>query len=210
MTRLLFLLPLLTLFGGCSWLRSNPVVSPPSFSSFNSPALQDVHRIAILPAWRGTGVGDATSAFDQAIGRSFRSLGAFEVVRGDAQLRDRHFPDPLGRGLVDPEALRAFRQATGVDAVLLARVDQFRSYDPVALGGTAHLVSCRDGQTLWSATGEWDGNTAAVQDDLRSWWWYNVGDANRRIAGWRTALSSPRLFARYVTDRMAASVDARG
>ena len=45
-----------------------------------------------------------------------------------------------------------------------------------------------------------------VPEDLRAWHRDHVGEGNGPLAGWKSALSSPALFSRYVTDRLAGTV----
>ena len=51
-----------------------------------------------------------------------------------------------------------------------------------------------------------DAGRKQIQDDLRLWYRDSAGGANASVSEWRSALQSPRLFARYVSDRLAASV----
>ena len=95
-----------------------------------------------------------------------------------------------------------------IDAVLIGRIEQLDSYDPVSLALEAVLVDCSDGTVLWTASGHFDARRADVQDDVRAWHRAAVGEAQQGIAGWRATLSSPALFARYVCDRLAHSVRA--
>jgi hypothetical protein len=190
----------------CSRRDAARSYDPRHFSTFIDPGLDPVRRIAVLPGERGAAVGRSAATLDEVLPRSFRELARFEVVTLDEETRRRFFGHAsLASASVDPDGLRRLRAEYRVDAVLLCRVEQFQSYDPISIGLVAHLVDCRDGGVLWSVTGQWDGNVALIQEDVRDWWDDRIGDDHLRLGGWRTALSTPSLFARYVSDRVAGS-----
>jgi hypothetical protein len=177
------------------------------FSSQSSAKVGDVRRIAILPLSLGHDVGRSAQAIDRALAASLRELDRFEVVAVPVDQRDELLArDPvLANGISSAELLR-LRDALQVDAVLVGRVDQYQGYDPIALGLTAHLVSCVDGSVLWSATGNFDGSRGDIQADIERWHHGAIGEATASIAGWRATLASPSLFCRYVGDRLARTV----
>ena len=92
------------------------------------------------------------------------------------------------------------------DAVLLGRIEDWHSYDPIAIGLQASLVSCRDGRVLWPAGGHFDGKTKSVQQAVEQWYYRTIGKEQRNISNWRTTLISPRMFLRFVSDQLV--VDA--
>lgn len=178
-----------------------------SFPCYFHPGIAGVQRIAVCPLHRAKGVGNAATAVDRGMPASWRELGLFEVINLTAAERDALMPeDALHLGRVPPDALRGFRDAFRVDAVLIGRIEQLESYDPVSVALEAALIDCGDGTVLWTASGHFDSRRAEVQDDVRAWHGATVGDAQQSIAGWRITLSSPGLFSRYVCDRLAHSV----
>ncbi len=192
---------------GCH--RDEPTPVPGEFSYRVEPEIMEVRRIGVMPAFLAPDVGRSAGAIDTSIGRSWRELAMFEVISLENTPGREYFQgDPLAKADVPAESLRRLRADHMIDAVLLIRVEHFQGYDPVALGITGHLVSCHDGQTLWSATGEWDSTLDAVQDDVRDWWSERMGAGHDRLGGWRLALTTPTYFARYVNDRLAESVRA--
>jgi hypothetical protein len=194
----------------CSW-RIRPPIDRGSdhFSVMNSPGLSSIRRVIVFPFFRGSASGSAAEGLDQSMPRAWRALNRFEVVQVDADERDALFPeDVLRSNRISSDSLRRVRETYLADAVLVGRIEHVESYDPVGIGLTAHLFSCRDGSVLWSGSGEWDGSDYDVQMDLRDWYHDRQGSANERIGGWKAVLSSPRAFARYVSDQLAESVRA--
>lgn len=188
----------------CGREQRQPIVE--SFPYHRDTAINETRRVLLLPAFRGTAVGRSARSVDQAMATAWRELGLFEVVRIDDQARDLILAeDVLAGASIASEALRRFRVAYGVDAILVSRIDHLQSYDPVAIGLQAALVDCGDGTVLWSGSGHFDSARHDVQDDIASWYDATIGQANQHIAGWRSTLQSPRLFARYVCDRLAAT-----
>jgi hypothetical protein len=67
-------------------------------------------------------------------------------------------------------------------------------------------VSCHDGEVLWAATGHFDGHRQDIQTEIRGWYDEHVAGDSHPLSGWKVALESPRMFTRYVTDRLAQSI----
>lgn len=200
------LLGLLLVLAACAG-RGRPATDPTAFSCYAAPNLAQVQRVVVVPLWRAQGVGRSALVLDEALATSLRELGRFEVMRLSEADRDELLgTDAVAANSVPSDALRRIFQRHRADAVLIGRIEHLHSYDPVAIGLATHLVSCLDGTVLWSASGHFDGARHDVQTDLRAWHDATVGDNVGELGGWQAALSSPRLFARYVSDRVAASV----
>lgn len=196
------LFAMFALFAMTSCLRSDP----PSFAFQCDPALAKVHRILAVPSWHPDNTSTPAEGFDQAFSAAWRATGRWEVSTLSRADRDRIFgPKALAASNIHPEALRLSGAEYGVDAVLVVALDRVQSYDPVAFGVRAHLVSTEDGAILWSGGSDFDSQYANVQEDLREWFQSQQGTAQARIGGWKITLASPRLFARYIGDRLAAS-----
>ncbi len=164
-------------------------------------------RVAVLPFWLGDRVGRTAQGVSDQFAASLRTLGRHEVINVTPERRRTLLPDDaLAANRLSTDALVRIREALQVDAVILGRIEQFDSFDPPVLGLTVHLVSCLDGEVLWSATAHLDGGRQDVQDDLQWWNDHQNGDGNRSLAGWRLALSSPATFARYASDRLVETI----
>ncbi len=196
------LLSSLLFMNGC--MRPPP---PASISAQTSVAANEPMRIAVLPFVLADGVGRSAHALDEAFPAALRTLGRHEVI-GVPMEKARLLlpPEAIERSVITAADLLRLRDALQVDAVVIGRVDQFKGFDPLAIGATAHLVAVTDGAVLWSATAELDASRADVQDDVQWWHDHGNGSGNASLAGWRLTLSSPSAFSRYVADRLVETI----
>ena len=180
---------------------------PHSVSYRTTARANEPMRVALLPLVGVDGVGRAAHLVDEALLASIRTLGTHEAVPV-AQERARQLlpAEAIIGSAIGTEDLLRLRDALRVDAVLIGRIEQFQTYDPVAMGITVHLVSVADGAVLWSASAHLDSGRKDVQKDLR--WWHERanGSGLATISGWRLAMSSPSLFSRYVADRLVETI----
>jgi len=189
---------------GCFERESGP---GPTFSYHTTPAATAAQRVAVLPFASAERIGRSAWTVNPAMTASLRELGSHEVVAVSRDsIADLLPGDVFSVNSITTAQLLGLRDRLNVDAVLLGRVEQFDSFDPIAIGLTCHLVSCRDGQVLWSATGHFDGRRDDVQRDLRRWYEHSIGYANPNLSGWTVALQSPAQFTRYVCDRLVATI----
>jgi hypothetical protein len=209
MRRTLLILAAIALaVGGCSDLRRNPFRSfpeapPKAVSWHTTPRAIEPMRVAVLPFALAERVGKGAAECGPSLAASLRELGIHEIVLvGPEQAAHLALPD-LKTGGVSVDSLLAVRDATGCDAVVMGRVEQFDGFHPVAIGLTVHLVSCADGAVLWSAQAHLDGRSEDVQLDVEGWWQRVRGDNAAAVNGWKSVLASPREFSRYLSDRLA-------
>ncbi len=176
-------------------------------SATTSPRAADAGRVAVLPFFIADGVGRSATVMGDSMAAGLRELGLHEVVLVAPDQRDRLLShDVMQANRMRAEDLLKLRDALRVDAVLVGRVEQFDSYDPISLGVTASLVSCLDGEVLWSASHWSDGHRQDIQDEIRRWYERTLSAESNPISGWKVVLESPRLFTRFVADRMAQSI----
>lgn len=181
-----------------------------AFSFHTTPEASQLQRVGVLPFLMGDGVGRSAGAIDDSMAASLRELGLHEVVAITAESRDRILPgDVLYQNNITTAQLMRLRDALHVDGVVVGRVDQFTSFDPIAMGVTAHLVSCLDGQVAWSATGHFDGQRLEIQRDIHRWFDQRQAVRQASTGGWKLTLQTPSLFSRYVTDRLVSSLPYR-
>lgn len=196
------------LLGGCRM---------PFFGSRHAPVQREIlsfhttieaaqlRRVAVLPFHRADGIGRSASAMDENMTAALRELGLHEVLSVSVAERDTLLKrDVIRANRITTEELLALRDALKCDGVLIGRIEQFTSYDPIAIGVTADLVSCLDGAVVWSATGHFDGSRSDVQREIETW--YDRAITSGSIAGWKQTLESPKLFTRYVAERLALSI----
>lgn len=164
-----------------------------------------LRRVAVLPFHRADGVGRSASAMDDSMTAALRELGLHEVLTVSISERDALLKrDVIRSNRITTDELLALRDRLKCDGVLIGRIEQFTSYDPLAIGITADLVSCLDGSVVWSATGHFDGSRGDVQREIEHWYGRAITSGN--IAGWKQTLESPKLFTRYVAERLALSI----
>jgi hypothetical protein len=176
-------------------------------SSHTTPQATTVRRVAVLPFYLAQDVGRSAAAMNESMPAALRELGLHEVIAASVTQRDLLLPDdPLAANHLTTDQLLKLRDALHCDAVLIGRIEQFDSFDPISIGVSAHLVSCLDGSVPWSATGNFDGHRQDVQDEIEDWYGRSSGTENGSISGWKSVLQSPRLFTRYVADRLALSI----
>ena len=180
---------------------------PASISAQTCAAANEPMRIAVLPFVLADGVGRSAHALDEAFPAALRTLGRHEVIGVPMEKARLLLPaEAIERSTITAADLLRLRDALQVDAVIIGRVDQFKGFDPLAIGATAHLVAVTDGAVLWSATAELDASRADVQDDVQWWHDHGNGSGNASLAGWRLTLSSPSAFSRYVADRLVETI----
>lgn len=166
-----------------------------------------VRRVAVLPFAHGAKVGRSASTVAPAFAAALRELGAMQVV--EVESADEANPsDPLQRDEISAAELLRLRDLYHVDAVLIGRIDRLNSYDPMTMDLSVHLVSCRDGQPVWSGSGSFDSRRADVQADIASWYRTRQTQEGGKVLDWHSTMQSPSRFARYVADRMTATVVA--
>jgi hypothetical protein len=194
--------------GGCDWQFWRAKPGPHELlSSHTTPQASAMHRVAVLPFYLGQDVGRAAVAMNESMPAALRELGLHEVISVGLAQRDLLLPeDPLMANHLTTDQLLKLRDALHCDAVLIGRIEQFDSFDPISIGVSAHLVSCLDGTVPWSATGHFDGHRQDVQDEIADWYGRAIGSENASISGWRSVLQSPRLFTRYVAERLVLSI----
>jgi hypothetical protein len=208
MRGLLALTALLAL-GGCGLQRTDDVPTHP-YSYHVVPAVGELRRVAVLPFSRGPRIGRAADVITASMASSLRELGIHQVVEVDPARTDLlPASDPVLTEDISSADLLRLRDRLNVDGVLVGRVEQFTSFDPIAIGVSVHLISCLDGQAAWSATGHFDGRRDDVQRDIQSWWRSHQAPSRNSVQGWQNTLQSPSLFTRYVCDRLVASMTQR-
>ncbi len=164
-----------------------------------------LRRVAVLPFHRAEGIGRSAGAMDENMTAALRELGLHEVLTVSIAERDALLKrDVIRANRITTDELLALRDQLKCDGVLIGRIEQFTSYDPLAIGVTADLVSCLDGSVVWSATGHFDGSRSDVQKEIERW--YDRAITSGNIAGWRQTLESPKLFTRFVAERLALSI----
>jgi hypothetical protein len=205
---ILLLLTSAVLMNGCRvpFFTARPEPVQREILSFHTTIeATQLRRVAVLPFHRSEGIGRSAATMDENMTAALRELGLHEVLTVSLVERDALLKrDVIRANRITTDELLAIRDALKCDGVLIGRIEQFTSYDPIAIGVTADLVSCLDGTVLWSATGHFDGSRSDVQQEIQVWYKRAITSGN--IAGWKQTLESPKLFTRYVAERMSLSI----
>lgn len=214
MTRLALVLACLVAAGCADGLRNPfrrlPAAPPGSVSWHTTPRAAEPLRIAVLPFALAERVGKGGAELSPAFANSLRALGLHETIAVGPEAAARLSLPDLHAGAVPVDALLAVRDATGCDAVVFGRVEQFDGFHPVSIGASVHLVSCHDGAVLWSAQVQLDTRREDVQRDIEGWWKRGAGHQAAAVNGWKSVLSTPRDFCRYAADRLVWTVSSGG
>lgn len=167
----------------------------------------EIGRVAVLPLFLADGVGRAAAIMGDSMAAGLRELGLHEVVLVTVEQRDRLLShDVVMANRMRAEDLLKLSDALHVDAILVGRVEQFDSYDPISMGLACSMLSCRDGEILWSATGHFDGHRQDIQNEVKAWYEHTLSPSANPLSGWKVVLESPQQFTRYVADRMVQSI----
>jgi hypothetical protein len=179
-------------------------------SFVTSAAAADAGRVVVLPFFAADGVGRSATVMSENTAACLRELGLHEVLLASNEQRDRLLPhDVVAGARMRADDLLAIRDQLHVDAVLIGRIEYFTSFDPISMGVTAALVSCHDGEVLWSATGHFDGHRQDIQDEIKGWYEATLSAQSNPISGWKVVLESPKLFTRYVAERLVQSIPVK-
>jgi hypothetical protein len=196
------------LFTGCRVPFFSRFYEPPRHEvlSFHTTVeATDLRRIAVLPFHRAENVGRSASAMDDSMTTALRELALHEVLSISISQRDELLQtDVVKTNRISSTQLLAIRDALQVDGIMVGRIEHFNSYDPLAIGVTVDLISCLDGSIVWSATGHFDGARQDIQYDVERW--YERQITSDGIAGWKVTLQSPKLFTRYIAERMVKTI----
>jgi hypothetical protein len=184
---------------GCG--RTEPV----TFAHWVAPEIEEVRRIVLVP-FQTPGTSDKAEIVGRQLGAALRQQGRFEVMMllaSDAPALSA--PGSWESNRIDPSVLRDLSSRYNCDAVLIGRIDRWQPYDPVAIGLQIHLVHAGSGAVVWSVGGDFDSRTQSIQDALATWWDNTHGSGQASISGWRAALSSPRLYATWLSEALVTS-----
>ncbi|NRA38016.1 MAG: hypothetical protein HRU15_07745 [Planctomycetes bacterium] len=202
---LVLLICCITLLSSCT-LRAQKS-KPVKFSYYTAVDATEFQSVGIIPFYYAPDIGPSARIIDKTMTAAIRELGSFETSIIQSSLRDQVLgADIQTLSAIDPFTLREIRQVTHVDAIIIGRVAQYDGYDPISIGVECHMVSCTDGRTLWSASAHFDSQRTDIQEDISNWYKRSVGKGNENIGSWELTLHTPKLFCRYVSDRLAASV----
>ncbi len=170
------------------------------------PDGRPLRRVAMLPVHNETAWPDAARVVGEALDRQLAMRGRFEVLPLPPDLREsRRFEPARPAGVVSKEVLVLAARRAQADAVLFTTVTRYHPYEPVVIGVKVDLVSTGTGDVVWAADAIWDSSLGWVEEDVERWYETRLRD-RRSLEGWRTILTSARLFADYVCHSIVATL----
>ena len=106
------------------------------------------------------------------------------------------------------ELLKQVGESSGCDAVLFARLAQYRAYAPLQIGWNLKLVDAATRQILWAVDEVYDAGQPAVADQAKHYY-RRHGYTGQPLQDRRTILMSPRLFGEYAASAALATLPKR-
>jgi hypothetical protein len=203
---------------GCQSLNLEDTVMGPSFQpgnvfSLTSQLPNTLRRVAVMPI---TSIVPSTetelaaeSLLPILVGEMTRCR-AFEVVLvNPGQLKQWTGRVSLtAEEPLPPNFFKQVRDALGCQAVLFARLTQFRPYRPPAIGWNMKLVDCQDARIWWSIDEVFDAGNSAVANSARRYYQANI-QASQRLPDSRTIFGSPSRYGQYTLSAALGTLPAR-
>lgn len=190
-----------------------PIYKPTNIYRAATTLPQTVRRVAVLPlASSGT---DATAeegrlALHDVLNSELNKTQAFEVIPVSGEqmtsLAGKAWwsaEDALPQGVI-----KKIKDALACDAVLFAKLTQFRPYQPIAIGWNIKLVECKENRILWSVDETFDAGDGPVSNAARQYYHQHLGQPEP-LSDSRSILSSPRRFGQYTLSSVLATLPGR-
>ncbi|HUS57327.1 MAG TPA: hypothetical protein VM141_01635 [Planctomycetota bacterium] len=159
-----------------------------------------LRTIAMLPMERGPASEESVEIIKQSIAAGLA----------------RHYNVVLLRrvpaGIVAPEeellvdTLLAAREETGADAVLEAKIIDYRRHEPPAITMSLRLHSTTTGEVLASVCGTLDSANPDTEKLVKQYF-EKTQEGDRSLLGWRTMLLAERRYAQFAADRFLLSMN---
>lgn len=202
--RLLLCLVMLavTPVSGCQQATTCLPIQKPSFQSdvLNGNGLAGVRRMAIVKFENGTSFQGVGPSIQAQLAAAVRSTTGCEVVNfGNQQAGGCDFESVL-RGEYPFQVLADAYRNYHADAVMFARITEYNPYAPLTLGITIRVIDSRDASLLIALDTRWSLAEQGVLHEYRRYIATHF-PANQSPA---IRLSSPALFCRFITERIAA------
>ncbi len=192
---------------------TGPSYRPTNVHVHPSDRLAQVRRVVLLPMTLSDDASSSAAGRDTLQPLLSSELGKtkhFEVI----QLTSAQLKQWTGRAEwttedpIPPDALGRLREETASDAVLFARLTQFRAYKPLAVGWSLKLVSLTDARILWAVDEVFDAGEPTVVNAARRYYLEHHVDESA-LGDSRAMLNSPRRFGRYAAHATFASLPPR-
>ncbi len=191
------------LLAGCASSR----VARHNISVYHSEDLAQakLRRIVIVPFVADLCTSEESAKIVEALSLELQKVKGYEVVLAAAGDRRLGVEGAVWRrGRVDANALIEARERYRADAFLFGAITHYKAYDPPLLGIKIRLLSATCGDVVWSADGLFDAADNSVRADALRY--FKRSGMKRSLYGPELILMSPRLFGKYVVNRIVSSV----
>lgn len=203
---------------GCAWRPfSVPILAeayqPSNFYRATGQLPDSIRRVAVLPVVaEGRGLTAERGRDDLApvLYAELGKLKAFElVIVSPEELRSLTTVRELSADEKLPaDFFERLHEATGCDAVLFARLTQYRPYGPITVGWNLKLVDAGKQQVLWAADEVYDAGDPAVSTAARRYCAKSL-QLSAPLGDPSSILLSPRRFGQYAANATLASLPTR-
>lgn len=179
-----------------------PVLMPLTYYGHTQPS--GISRIAVLRFENATNHARLESMVRKSLVSAMRNGFANNVVDVGDQVQQTCQMDAVLQNGYPLSLLVETWQTFHADAVMFARIEEFRPYSPMSIGMTIHIVDTRDAKLLASLNHEWTLTDPVTRKDYELY-------LSRRFPDCQDLniyMSSPTVFIEFlmqrVTERFAA------
>ena len=204
---------------GCkSYIADHDMVVGPSYKPSNvyrasAVMPQNVRRVAVLPLTStllDAASAEGREALEPVLSAELSKTKAFEVI----PLTAAQMVTLAGKArwsaeeMLPTNLVKNIRETVGCDALLFAKLTQFRAYPPIAIGWNLKLVECQENRILWSVDEVFDSGDGAVVNAARRYY-HEYLNQPEPLGDSQSILSSPRRFGQYTLQAVLATLPAR-
>ncbi|MBL8861951.1 MAG: hypothetical protein JNK02_08050 [Planctomycetes bacterium] len=130
----------------------------------------DLRRVGVLPPSGESLPPEFVAALRDALAAAFAAETPYEIVPlGLSELESIGPVEPFRTGRTQPEPILALARRAGLDGILVPRVTELRSYEPVQLGLEVELVAVETGFSIWSARVRTDAADRRTIEAVQAW-----------------------------------------
>ena len=188
-------------FGICQPVHYEILVPTPRFNTqiIRPDLLAEVRRIALLDIENNTRVRNLDRTVQKQLAGALRTSGKYDVADVSQAFQQPCQMEAVLRSQYPLQTLADCWRYYRAEAVLFSRIDEFRSYSPMAIGFTAHIVDAQDAVLIATVNDFWSLGDPEIARDYHSW----LRDRYRKCKDLEIYLHSPREFTTFVMDRIA-------
>jgi hypothetical protein len=188
---------------GCLHKKKLPEVFLPVHQAMHAATPQtQIRRVVILPVENQKHI-DAThlQTFQTELAAKLRELGPFEIVELPPHLRPVCPQSWIQQGKFPEELLVEMHQKYAADGVMFVSINSLRSYPPLQLAATVHLVDVNEAVSVSSVNGNWSLANPEVLRQLE----HRLAERDEQQQA-NLLLQSPRYLMSFVAEEIAKEI----